>query len=63
MNKRFVEVQKPWADLVIEQPISQTNLDRLIATTRALRIEAGPTAWEISRARTIIPAVATLNSL
>ena len=62
MNERFVEVQKPWADLVIEQPISQTNLVRLTNAISALRTVNGPTAWEISRARAITPEVATLHS-
>jgi uridine kinase len=39
MHRRFVEVQKPWADFVAEQPLGQTKLDRIIATIRALRSE------------------------
>src|SRR5580765_6213075 len=37
MNDRFVEPQKTRADLVIEQPITQTDISALIACIRALR--------------------------
>ena len=51
MNERFVEVQRPWADLVIQQPISQTDLERLVATIRALHAEPNPSLLEILRSR------------
>ena len=63
MNARFVEVQKPWADPVLESPISKIELGRLITTIRALRTETGPTPWEIARSRITTPAMATLQSL
>lgn len=44
MHGQFVEVQKPWADVVLEQPLNQADLDRLVVTIRALRIEPGSIA-------------------
>jgi len=36
MHERFVEVQRPWADFVIEQPIGEVEIVQMIATIRAL---------------------------
>jgi uridine kinase len=47
MNERFVEVQRDWADLVIEQPMDETGLCRLVAAVRALRTEPDPALVEI----------------
>jgi len=63
MHSRFVEVQKPWADLVIEQPIRQTELSRLFATIRALRTEPAPGPLEVTGSRATTPLVKTLQSL
>jgi uridine kinase len=63
MHKRFVEVQKDWADLVIEQPTSKTELSRLIATIRALQPEPDPMPLGITGSRTTTPQVAALHSL
>jgi uridine kinase len=63
MHERFVEVQKAWADLVIEQPTSQTELGRLIETIHALRAEPDPTRFEIAGPRKSTPQVAALQSL
>jgi uridine kinase len=41
MHERFVEVQKAWADFVIEQPIGQPEFEHMIATIDALREEPG----------------------
>jgi len=51
MNERFVEVQKDWADLVIEQPMDETGLCRLVAAVRALRTEPDPALLEIFRSQ------------
>ena len=45
MHERFVEVQKAWADLVIDESITQTELGRLVTRIRALRGEPGPSAF------------------
>jgi uridine kinase len=63
MHERFVEEQKAWADLVIEQPTSHTELGRLIETIRALRAEPDPTPLEITGSRATMPPVAALQSL
>ena len=46
MHQRFVEGQKAWADMMIEQPTSQAELGRLIETIRALRAEPDSTPLE-----------------
>jgi len=58
MHERFVEVQKPWADLVIEQPISQGNLDQLTARIRAMRFESDSTDFNSFGAQPTAPLVA-----
>jgi len=63
MHNRFVEVQKTWADLVIEQPIRQAELSRLIATIRALRAEPAPTPLKMTGSRAATPAAEALQSL
>jgi uridine kinase len=63
MHERFVEVQKAWADLVIEQSITQTEISRLVATIRALRAEPGPTPLELTGSRATTPPVAAIHSL
>ena len=63
MHERFVEVQKPWADLVIEQPIEQTELSRLTAAIRALRAEPAPRPLEVAGSRATMPEVEALQSL
>jgi uridine kinase len=63
MHDRFVEGQKDWADLVIEQSITQTTLGRLVATIRALRAEAGPRPSKITGPRAITRQVAAIESL
>ena len=63
MHERFVQVQKAWADVVIEQSITQSELGRLVATIRALRTEPVPMPSEINNSRTTTPQVAALQSL
>jgi hypothetical protein len=46
MHERFVEVQKPWSDLVIENSVTQAELGRLVATIRDLRAGPDPAALE-----------------
>lgn len=63
MHYRFVEVQKPWADLVIEQPISQTDLDRLDARIRALRFESEADAFDSYGSQPTTPQFAAQQHL
>jgi len=63
MHEQFVERQKAWADLVIEQSITQAALGRLIATIRDLRARPDPVPSEITVLRAITPRVAALKSL
>ena len=63
MHERFVEVQKPWADLVIEHSITQAELGRLVATIRDLRAEPDPTPLEIAGLRVTTPPVAAHQTL
>jgi uridine kinase len=63
MHERFVEVQKAWADLVIEPSITQIELGRLVATIRALRTEPGSTPFAITGSPTPTPEAAALKSL
>lgn len=63
MHERFVEDQKAWADLVIEQPISQSELERLIATIGDLRCEPCPPSGAFNGSRATLPPVAVLQSL
>ena len=63
MHERFVEVQKKWADLVIEQPITQVGLARLVATIHALRAEPAPTQSEFVHSTVTTPRVAAFQSL
>ena len=62
MHERFVEVQKAWADLVIDQSMTQSKIGRLVATIRAVRTEPRPTPSRIDRLRTTAPPVAALHS-
>lgn len=62
MHAHFVEGQKVWADLEVEQPISQPELDRLFAAVRGLRTESVPTPLEII-SQTATPEFAALQSL
>jgi len=62
MHERHVKSQKIWADLTIEQPISQSELARLITTVRALRTQPVPVPLEIT-SQTAAPAVVVLQSL
>ena len=43
MHEAFVEAQKAWSHLAIEQPTSAANFDRLLETIRGLRIGS---CWE-----------------
>ena len=63
MHERFVEVQKPWADLVLEQPISRAGLGELVATIHALRTELRPASSDIAFSLTPPLRVAALQSL
>jgi len=65
MHERFVEVQKPWADIVIDHSITQSELGRLVATICDLRAESDPdpTPLEITISRGTTPPVAALQSL
>jgi len=63
MHELFVEVQKPWADLVVEQSITQTELGRLVTTIRALRAGPNPTRLEIAGSRAATPQIAAPPSL
>lgn len=61
MHERFVEVQKPWADLVIEESITQSELGRLVARIRALRAKPGPALLEITLSPTTPQVAAHLS--
>ena len=63
MHERFVRVQKPWADLVLEQPMSRAGLGELVATIRALRAGPGRVSSSTVFSRTTLPPVAALQSL
>ena len=63
MHQQFVEAQRAWADLVIEQPISQTDLDQLGATIRALQSESDPTLIAIIGSPPATPPVAARQYL
>lgn len=63
MHERFVEVQKPWADLVIEQPISQTDLNQLDTRIRALRFESDSMAFDHYGSQPTTPQVAARHYL
>ena len=63
MHERFVEVQKPWADLVIEESITQTELGRLVSRIRALRAKPGPTLLEITHSLATTPQVAAHQTI
>lgn len=63
MHECFVEVQKPWADLVLDHSITQSELGRLVATIRALRAKSDPTPLEITGLQVTTPRVAALQSL
>lgn len=62
MHTRFVEVQKPQADLVLEQPITHLELGKLAATIRALRAGPGPTLDGMTTLPPARPAIAALQS-
>jgi len=62
MHERYVASQKIWADLTIGQPISQSELDRLVTTVRALRTQPIPAPLEIT-SQPAASAVAVLQSL
>lgn len=63
MHERFVEVQKPWADLVIAQPISQNDLDHLDARIRALGPESNSTPFDRYSSPPTTPQVAARQYL
>jgi uridine kinase len=60
MHERFVEVQKPWADLVIDHSITQSELGRLVATIRDLGAEPDPIPLTIAVSQPTTPSVAAL---
>ena len=61
MHARFVEGQEAWADLVLEQPLTQTDLKRPVAAIRALR--PNPDTWTITPTPPAIVPSALLQSL
>jgi len=63
MHERFVEVQKPRADLVIDHSITQSELGRLVATIRDLRAGPDPAPLEVAASPATTPRVAALQSL
>lgn len=63
MHDRFVEEQKAWADVLIEQSITQTEFGRLAAAIRALRTGPLPTPSEDNNSRITTPPLATLQTL
>jgi len=63
MHERFVEMQKAWADLVIEHSITQTEFGRLVATIRELRAEPEPTPREVAGSQVTPSPVAAVQSL
>lgn len=63
MHERFVEVQKAWADLVIDHSVTQSELGRLVATIRELRAGPDPTPLAIAGTRATTPQVTALQSL
>lgn len=63
MHECFVEVQKPWADLVLDHSMTQSELGRLVATIRDLEAEPGPIPLTIAVSQPTTPQVAALQSL
>lgn len=63
MHERFVEVQKPWADLVIENSVTQAELGRLVATIRDLRAAPDPAPLALAVLPATTPQVAAIQSL
>lgn len=63
MHERYVEVQKSWADLVIEQPISPAGFAGLVATIRALGVSPCPTPLESAPAWATTPRLSATQSL
>lgn len=63
MHERYVEVQKAWADLVIDHSVTQSELGRLVATIRTLRAKSDPASLGITGLRVTTPRMAALKSL
>ncbi|MCL4176669.1 MAG: uridine kinase [Verrucomicrobia bacterium] len=63
MHDRYVEVQKPWADLVLDHSITQAELGRLVGTIRNLRAESYPIPLTDAGLRAETPPVAALHPL
>lgn len=63
MHERFVEMQKAWADLVIEHSITQAEFGRLVATIRELRAGLEPTPLKVAGSRATPSQVAAVQSL
>jgi len=62
MHERFVEVQKAWADLVIEESITEAELRRLIRAIRALSSDPVSTLLPIADPPST-PQVVAIQSL
>lgn len=63
MHERFVEAQKPWADLVLEESITQSEFVQLVARIRVLRAGPDPDHLEITRSNATTPGVAAHPSI
>jgi uridine kinase len=63
MHERFVEVQKPWADLVLDHSMTQSELGRLVATIRDLGTESDPIPLTTAVLQPTAPQVTPLQSL
>lgn len=63
MHDRFVEVQKACADLVIEQPITESAFRLFVATVRALAVVSGLAPSQIGDSRTKTPELLAPQSL
>jgi uridine kinase len=63
MHERFVEVQKPWADLVLNHSITQSELGRLVATIRDMGAMPDPIPVPTAVSPPTSPSVAASQSL
>lgn len=47
MHERFVATQKPWANFLLEQPMSEVDFARLVGTIHALRTMRAGDHWKL----------------
>lgn len=63
MHERFVEPQKSWADRVMDQPISPTELEGLVTTIRALQPKPHQAPFSIINSLATAPVTPTQQYL